>query len=174
MQPHSLRRTDNKEEIKSGIASFPPILVCSSIDVQISEVSRCQPAYLGQHWRLCWWTGGWWGFNFLYWKVFINSDDNSLSEDLGMEWWRSCLADLRRIIWDLVPGFDLLKRKLLFSETKAAFLQFLKIYDLVQRTTHIIVMELKRWETAEIKYPLPILFPLFPQLLLINYSSFHI
>ena len=28
----------------------------------------------------------WWGFNFLYWKVFINSDDNSLSEDLGMEW----------------------------------------------------------------------------------------
>ena len=31
---------------------------------------------------------------------------------------------------------------------------------LVQRTTHIIVMEPKRWKTAEIKYPLPILFPL--------------
>ena len=38
-------------------------------------------------------------------------------------------SPLARIILAYLPGFDLLKRKLLFSRMKIALLQFLKIYD---------------------------------------------
>ena len=60
-----------------------------------------------------------------------------------------------------MPGFDLPEKEVVIFRNESCISAISKNIWLVQRTTHIIVMELKRWETAEIKYPLPILFPLW-------------